>query len=254
MPLSRAAWRGAGVCAAAFLAAVAQFSAGAAVQPAVVTARPATSDAQPKSVLVIYSNGRLLPANFEVDRGIRAAISTSTVGPVALYDEFLDQPRFEGDTYEQTVATYLRDKYAARSIDVVIAAGQTALTFVMNHRASLFPRVPLVHAVVDDLFLRSNPALRAQAVGVPTTNLYMDTIDAALRLHPQARRLVVVTGASRPDRVLEAGLRRNTERLRSRLTLEFLVGLPTDAVLKRLRQLGNDSVVFTPGHLEAART
>ena len=82
----------------------------------------------------------------------------------------------------------------------------------------------------------------------------MDTIDAALVLHPRARRLVVVTGASRPDRELEAGLRRNTERLRSRLTLEFLVGLPTDAVLKRLRQLGNDSVVFTPGHLEAART
>ena len=57
-----------------------------------------------------------------------------------------------------------------------------------------------------------------------------------------------MTGVSPQDRLWESELRDDVSRFKDRVTIEFLVGLPTNMVLKRLGQLGNDTVVFTPGY------
>ena len=59
--------------------------------------------AEPKNVLVLYSNNRLVPGNIAVDRGLRAALPSPPDRPVQLFSEFLDQPDFGGEAYERTV-------------------------------------------------------------------------------------------------------------------------------------------------------
>src|SRR4051794_20358821 len=54
--------------------------------------------APPKRVLVLYENGRLLPANIEGDRGLNETIAASGV-PVDVRAEFLDYPDFGGGSY-----------------------------------------------------------------------------------------------------------------------------------------------------------
>ena len=56
----------------------------------------AMADHKAANVLVIYSNGRLLPANVEGDRGLREALSGGAGPAVNVFDEFLDVPRFTG--------------------------------------------------------------------------------------------------------------------------------------------------------------
>jgi hypothetical protein len=34
------------------------------------------------------------------------------------------------------------------------------------------------------------------------------------------------------------------------VTVEFLAGLPTDAVMKRVRALGDSDIVYTPGYFQ----
>ena len=203
-------------------------------------------------VLVLYSNHRLLPANLEVEGGLRETIANST----ELSAEFLDYPRFEGESYVRTVTTFLREKYALRPPAVLVVGGEEALAFLLHHRAALFPQAPVVHMGVARSFLRSIPPLPADVVGVPVQYDFSGTLDQALRWHPQARRLVVVTGAAAPDREWEARLRDEVSRFEDRAPAEFLAGLPTDAVLKRLGELGSDAVVFTPGYFQdgAGRT
>jgi len=53
---------------------------------------PVTAAGETRNVLVLYSNGRLLPANIEVDHGLREAIRASADRPINLFDEFLDAP------------------------------------------------------------------------------------------------------------------------------------------------------------------
>ncbi|WP_300336321.1 ATP-binding protein [Accumulibacter sp.] len=212
-----------------------------------VLAPPLLADAPSRNVLVIYANGRLLPANFEADGGLRETIRTSSGRPVSIFDEFLDAPNFGGDAYAEIIANYLREKYASRPPDVVVAAGAEALSFLLHHRSTLFPGVPLVHLAIPVALLRSMQLPR-DVVGVPVEYDFSLTVEQALRWHPQARRLVLITGASAWDREWEARLRREATRFSGRVTVEFLAGLPTDAVQRRLQELAGDAVVFTPGY------
>jgi signal transduction histidine kinase len=203
-----------------------------------------------RNVLVLYASSRLLPANVKLDHGLRQTIQTSADRPVALFDEFLDVPRFGGQAYARTVATYLRDKYAIRPPAVIVVGNQEALSFVLENRAGLFPEVPVVYMSAPKSFLRSIPALPADVFGVPIEYDISSTIDQALRWHPRARRLVFVTGTGAWDRGWEGWLRAEVPGFKDRATAEFLAGMPTAALLKRLGELGGDTVVFTPGYFK----
>jgi len=199
-----------------------------------------------RHVLVLYSSHRLLPANLEGESGLRETIANST----ELSTEFLDYPHFEGESYVHTVTTFLREKYALQPPEVLVVGGEEALAFLLGHHAELFPQAPVVHMGVARSFLRSIPPLPADVVGVPIEYDFSGTIEQALRWHPRARHLVVVTGTATWDREFEARLRDEVSHFKDRATAEFLAGLPTGAVLKRLGELGGDAVVFTPGYFQ----
>jgi hypothetical protein len=61
---------------------------------------------------------------------------------------------------------------------------------------------------------------------------------------------VFVTGSAAPDRDFETLLREEAARFEDRVGTEFLAGLPTDALLQRLGELGGESVVFTTGYFQ----
>lgn len=207
----------------------------------------ADAAAPARHVLVLYENNRLLPANVQADRGINEVISSSNENTL-VSAEFLDAPRFNGVSYVQTVLTFLRDKYGAQPPDVIVAGGNGALEFLLDNRAAFFPSTPVVHMGVDRSFTKARQPLPDDVVGVPVEYDFTGTIVQALRWHPDATRLVIVTGASTPDLEWEALLRADAGRFDTRVTMEFLAGLPTSAVSKRLGALDEEAVVFTPGY------
>jgi hypothetical protein len=144
-----------------------------------------------------YTSDRLLPADIEADRGLRAAVSRGKNVLVEVCDEFLDEPRFGGAVYEHAVATCLRDKYATRQAEIVVVGGDEALAFVLRERSHLFPQVPLVHMGVTQSFLQSVRDEPPNLLGVPIRYDYTGTIEQALRSHPQAKRLVVINRLGR---------------------------------------------------------
>jgi signal transduction histidine kinase len=197
-----------------------------------------------RHVLVLYGYHRVLPATLKVEQGLDETIAPDTEVSV----EFLDSPRFSGASYVRSVTHFLRDKYAQRPPQVIVAGGEAALTFLLANRAALFPHTPIVHLAVRRGLLASLDPLPADVVGIPIEFDAVRTIDLALRLNPRAKRLVLITGTSTWGRAWEARLRAEVPRFAARVTPEFLAGLPTDELLERLRALDRDSIVFTPGY------
>jgi C4-dicarboxylate-specific signal transduction histidine kinase len=203
------------------------------------------------TVIVLYSDDRFLPANIEADRGLRAAVVNPADTPVELFEEHLDHAHFSAPPgYEQTIVTYLHDKYASRAPEIIVVGGDEALDFVLRNRNRLFPQASVVHMGIDRSFLQSMPNRPADLIGVPMEIDASATIDQALRWHPLARRLVIVTGTAASDREWETRLRGEIARLNGRVAVEFLAGLPTAILTHRLAALGPESVVFTPGYYE----
>jgi signal transduction histidine kinase len=131
---------------------------------------------------------------------------------------------------------------------VVVAAGDTALVFLLANRAQLFPGLPMVHMGVAASAVRNAAPLPSDVLGVPYELDFAANIEEALRLHPGARRVVTVTGTSPVDRGFESRLRQVAPRFEARAAVEFLSGLPHAEVLKRVAALDASSIVFSPGY------
>jgi C4-dicarboxylate-specific signal transduction histidine kinase len=205
--------------------------------------------AQPPAadVLVVYSQNRLLPANIDFDRGLREASGGGATRDVHFFAEFLDSPEFGGEVHEARTAVYLQEKYAGRPPQVIVGGGAAALAFLLRHRAEMFPGAPIVYGAVDRRFVNTL-ALPVDVIGVPVDYDIRGTLELALRLHPNARRLVVVTGASRWDHERQRDIRAVLEHLHPGLPVEYLAGLPEPDIAARLSTLTREAIVFTPGY------
>jgi len=117
--------------------------------------------AEARNVLVLYSNGRLVPANVDVEMGLHDSIVSAGDGPSNLH-EFLDLPEFVGPGYEGTMTRYLREKYASHPPAVVVVVAKDALDFTLRHRQELFPAYP-------SCMPRCSPPSRAHGVRYPRT-------------------------------------------------------------------------------------
>jgi signal transduction histidine kinase len=200
-----------------------------------------------KSVLVLYSNNRLVPGNVAVDHGLSDALMSDGGRSVRSYSEFLDRPEFSGDAYENLEVAYLHGKYATAPPDAIVTVSNEALSFVVRHRAQLFPSAPVVYAVASTATLRSLSPMPADIIGVPNDYDFSGTIGQALRWQPTARRLVIVSGASPQDRATETRLRSEVPALVGNARTEYWSGLPLAVLQSRLATLRSDVVVFTPG-------
>ena len=214
---------------------------------AALASPPALAGA-PHNVLLLLSYDRLLPMNVEGENGVREGFAARPDLPVAIAVEYLDNLKFSGETYERTIVAYLRDKYAQQPPEVLMVAPDETLDFVLRHRSELFPRIPIVHMAVNEEYLRSRAPLPADVIGTPLADVFVGTVTQALRWNPRARRLVVVTGVSPWDRQWEARLRARIVDLPPGLSVEFMAGLPTVELQRRLRALESDAIVFTPGY------
>ena len=212
-----------------------------------VCAAQAAENSPAEGVLILHSNQRPTPGQVIIDDTLRAVVPREHKGPVLLFSEYLDDEWTSLQSYGLAQAEYLRGKYAQRNIRVIVADALPALRFVTQFQDRLFPGVPIVHlAVAVDRVDRST--LAAGVVGVLEDHDPTPTLQLALRLHPDARRLVFIRGAGEADRLWDTRIRGAVERLESGVQVEYFLGLSSAEVLRRIRMLPADAIVFTPGY------
>ena len=198
--------------------------------------------AEPKSVLLIYSDPRLVPAGVTMDAALRTTIVSGLASPVRFYSEYLDLAWFP-QAQERDIGRVLRSKYRATTFDLVVACGEPALRFALRERAALFPRVPLVFCIVEDERLQSiRPP--PDVTGVTMFRDWTAGLDLILALHPDTRQIVFVSGAGTVERGWEALARKAFARHEGRLTFTYLSGRPIQEIVTTVRTLPEGSIVL----------
>jgi PAS domain S-box-containing protein len=204
---------------------------------------PAVGGATVRRVVVLYPVSDRQPGNILVDQGLRHTFETSSAQRVELYNEYLDSARFPDDRYQRQLAEFLRQKYASRKIDVIIAVMAPALDFALKYREELWPGVPIVFTAMDERELKTRQ-LGPEVVGAPMRFDLVPTLELALRLHPGTRRVVVIAGASKTDTAWEAEARRAFRSYDKRPEFVYLTGLPMDDLLKEVANLPDGSLIY----------
>jgi C4-dicarboxylate-specific signal transduction histidine kinase/ABC-type uncharacterized transport system substrate-binding protein len=203
----------------------------------------AHADTPKKKVLILYSNQNAVRVMAVLDPAIREELQARLPNGVNIFAEYLDEERFPGPDQAAIVESYFRAKYADQPIDLIIALGPEALTFLSQRRVSLFSGAPLVFGGISEQTLGAL-ALPAGATGVVARYDPQPTVDLALRLQPDAQNMIVITGASKFDRSWEDKARNALRAYDGRLNVKYLAALPMADLLRQVQDLPPRSLIL----------
>lgn len=193
-------------------------------------------------VLVIYADERFLPANQEFEAGMRAALGLPNAD-LEYSSEYLDVTRFSEPDAGPRWRDFIKGKYAAHDIRVVVAGSTAALDFMIRFRADLFPDRPLVVAAVPQtaLALRTLPA---GTIVLPMDYDFAGTVRHAQQLQRDATEVVVPVGTNASDAVWEERVRREIAAPAGALPVRYLKGLSLDEMTRAVSGLTSASIVL----------
>ena len=171
-----------------------------------------------RQILILHYYGNYQQWVRRFDEGVLDAIRASSPDEVDFHFEYLDLGRDSGAGEEIMWATRLREKYSEARVSVVLAVADGAHVFLRKH--GLFPDVPVVALTQHKPYAgerTTEPDLFRLWDG-PTA---AGTVAIARQLHPQARRVLVLSGRPTNDSEFESEVRAQLETFNGKLDIEF---------------------------------
>lgn len=161
--------------------------------------------------------------------------------------EYLDTARIVGKrelaAHMARMRELLRAKYSKTRFDAVVVSDNAALDFMLDDGGTLVSGAPLVFCGVNSFspkMLRG----RTDATGVAETPSFAATLGLALKLRPQARK-VLVLAEDTPTGVANLGLfKEQAASFADRLSFEVIAQTDIHALEERLRGLTEDWIVL----------
>jgi hypothetical protein len=162
---------------------------------------------------------------------------------IEVYREAMDLSRFGSNTYQMLLRDFLRAKYANRKIDVAVAILGPALDFLLSNADAIFPGTPIVFCGVDSKEF-GDRSLPPNVRGILVKREFVPTLEIALNVHPQTKRVAVVAGTSEFDTRLLDQARNEFRVYEDRLAFTYLTALPLQKILTELSQLPPETIVL----------
>ncbi|HET8781677.1 MAG TPA: ATP-binding protein [Pyrinomonadaceae bacterium] len=197
----------------------------------------------PKRVVVLYWYDKNFIGHVRWDQGFRSALQAAPEGSIEYYPEYLEANRFPGENQSQVLRDYLKQKYADRPIDVVVAQSEVSLDFLVKYKDDLFPHVPIVFYSAT----RPRPetlAGRPNVTGVIVFGGFKKTVEAALKIHPETQQLFVISGNLEHDKRFENTARTELTSFEGRLKVNYLTDIPPAALRERTASLPERSLIL----------
>jgi signal transduction histidine kinase len=148
-------------------------------------------EAPPRSILVLDQSDMRGPFYYQVFSGLRSTVNADSRSHTTLYTESLDLSRFRGESYEASLLRHFKDKYRDIPIGAIVAVGAATVELVLRWRSELWPAIPVVFAMVDEIdFARLQ--LPDGVTGTIVKIRLADSIKAAHALVPGLETVVFV--------------------------------------------------------------
>lgn len=197
---------------------------------------------QPKRLVVLYWDNKEFPGNSRFEESFKTRLQLGQRQDIEYYPEYFEYSRFPEEKHILGFRDYLQAKYAGRAVDVVVATADAPLNFLLGNRSNLFPNTPIVFVANDP----PKPEALAPwpgATGIHYRNAYHETLDLALRLHPQTRQVFVVSGSPQHDRRFEKAVQAELSDVKD-VEIKYLTDLPLPELIATTKTLPANSVIL----------
>jgi signal transduction histidine kinase len=195
-----------------------------------------------KTVLILNEVGLAHPASAVVTRELMSQLEGNRDYEVEFYIESLDSTLF-GEEGTREAESLLVKQYQNYKVDAIVAMGPEAIKFLSRVSGSFLPDVPIVFCGSTEE-QAGHPKLDGRFTGSWLRLEPAKTLDAALRLLPQTRHVVVVGGTSEFDRGVQGMTKASLDSYPVALDFTYLTNIEMSSLLDRLRHLPSQTVVL----------
>jgi PAS domain S-box-containing protein len=195
-----------------------------------------------KNVLYFNSYQNGYQWSDEILNGIREAFSHSDFN-VDLQIEYMDSKKYTDPTLRGMLHDFYKRKYHNTRFEVILASDNFAFDFLRQYKDELFPGIPVVFCGVNDFhtdWLDGHPDF----TGVLEEPSIRETLELALRFHPDRRRLIIFGDTSVTGVAIGNQLRAVEPDFAGRLTFEYQDNLSLSQILDAVRALPADAMIF----------
>lgn len=193
--------------------------------------------AEPKRILLLYTEEVTTPAVILFESGVLAALNEGLGGNVELYREQLYANQPPARLHE--AIDWIRRRYRDRKIDVMICIG---LIETGGMPTEVLEDVPGVYAGISP-----DPSFQHRLDGKSVIVWFMEdcskTLELARHLQPKTRKVMFLSGDAPRDKVLEALVKEQLSTWRGPLELEYVSGLTFQQMRERVASVSSDTVL-----------
>jgi len=194
-----------------------------------------------KSVLCLNSYHHGYQWSDAIMRGIRSVLENSQY-KIDLQIEYMDAKRYNYEDVTSMLLWLYREKFRNEKFDLIMTSDNDAYSFVTQYRGMLFPDVPLVYCGVN--FLNTDDTDSDNATGIIESFDLSKTLDVALRLNPDKRRIAVVGDSSTAGAAIKRQVQNQLARYKVPLAAEYWTDMSLKNVLDRVANLPKDTLLF----------
>jgi len=212
-------------------------------QPLTNTAAVTLSDDKPerKMILVLNSYHADMPWVKMEEDGIRSVFQGDD--RVSLYFDYMDTKRNIGSEYLDRFLALYEEKCKDKNFAAVIVTDDAAYQFALKHQQELFPGIPIVFCGVN--FLSSQEIDGNSFVtGVVEVTDIKQTLETALRLHPDVKRVAFINDRSELGKINRRLLDEVMSEFSGRVQFSLFDDLTMQELLAKVSGLGKDSLIL----------
>jgi len=197
----------------------------------------------PNKLLILYNERSDWEANILVDRGIRSTLRQESKIPIDAYSEYIGEwEALDRRDYRVALKDLLRKKYDGKKFSCVIAITEEPLFFLKEEGNELFPGVPIVALGGQRAVENWGPS--PPITGVRSKLDFKSTLDLILKLQPDVREVIVVSGNAPSDRYFADLAAQQLRSYEDRLLFTRLAGLPLSDLRLRLSSLPKHTAIL----------
>ncbi len=162
---------------------------------------------------------------------------------IILHIDNMDSKQFHSPEYFNSYKNYLKNKYKNNQFSIIFSSDNHAFDFLRKNRDELFPGVPVVFCGVnnfkDDLIQDSE-----QFTGVAELFSARNTVEMALKLHPETEEVFIVNDYLTTGRAWEKDIDKALSDMKGKLRIAYAQNLSMDELKTVIANLNKNTIVL----------
>src|SRR6185436_14089718 len=138
---------------------------------------------------------------------------------------------------------FYQQKYEGKKIDLIFAVMGPAFNFMVQYGGELFPGTPIVFCGIDQREIEGRN-LGPNVTGVLVKRAFKPTLELALRLQPDVRRVVFIKGTSDFSKYWGEQARLELREFEGRVEISDLSNLSMDDLRKEVARLPPHTIIL----------